>query len=82
MLLFEGEERDGIIGIGTEKNLYMQRVALVASLETFLIFFFFFKIKQFAEGVIRKPDSLQNPYDLAASFHFLVLAVLSCLSVE
>lgn len=42
MLLFEGEERDGIIGIGTEKNLYMQRVALVASLETFLIFFFFF----------------------------------------
>lgn len=81
MLLFEGEERDGIIGIGTEKNLYMQRVALVASLETFLIFFFF-KIKQFAEGVVRKPDSLQNPYDLAASFHFLVLAVLSCLSVE
>lgn len=61
----------------------MQRVALVASLETFLIFFFFFfKIKQFAEGVVRKPDSLQNPYDLAASFHFLVLAVLSCLSVE
>lgn len=77
--LFEGEERDGIIGIGSEKNLqiYTTRSACCFSRDISDIFFFFFKIKQFAEGVVRKPDSLQNPYELAASFHFLVLAVLS-----
>lgn len=77
--LFEGEERNGIIGIGSEKNLqiYTTRSACCFSRDISDIFFFFFKIKQFAEGVVRKPDSLQNPYELAASFHFLVLAVLS-----
>lgn len=78
--LFEGEERDGIIGIGSEKNLqiYTTRSACCFSRDiSDIFFFFFFKIKQFAEGVVRKPDSLQNPYELAASFHFLVLAVLS-----
>lgn len=60
MLLFEGEERDGIIGIGTEKNLYMQRVALVASLETFLIFFFFLRLNSSQKAWLENPIAFKT----------------------